>query len=237
MLVVVNVSRDLIYVFKSITEHSKQLILTSFLGVLIIFIFSNFSFWFFNSYFNGIDTVDGGVDEGLCSSLFSCFFLVLDFGFRNGGGIGDTTVAEPVSHGDLGKYAAKVALDISFFFIVNIIFLNLVFGIIIDTFGELREISDKKTNDQDNLCFICNLDVQKISRTGEDFVKHREEVHNVWSYVYYFFGLKSMDQKDMNGEELLINSKYDEGDLSLFPMEVTRQIRITNYHLLLSCEI
>jgi len=50
-----------------------------------------------------------------------------------------------------------VIYDLLFFFIVIIIVLNLIFGVIIDTFADLR--SEKQTKEEilKNSCFICGL--------------------------------------------------------------------------------
>jgi len=42
--------------------------------------------------------------------------------------------------------------DLSFFIFVNVISLNIIFGIIIDTFGEMRAAADEKSTK-----FISNL--------------------------------------------------------------------------------
>ena len=39
----------------------------------------------------------------------------------------------------MGRYYVRFVYDISFFSLITIIFLNIIFGIIIDTFGGLRE--------------------------------------------------------------------------------------------------
>ena len=54
---------------------------------------------------------------------------------RNGGGIGDV-LRQPSSKDPL--FMVRVLYDILFFFIVIIIVLNLIFGVIIDTFADLR---------------------------------------------------------------------------------------------------
>ncbi len=38
----------------------------------------------------------------------------------------------------------QLVINVSFFLIINTIALNVIFGIIIDTFGELREITNKE---------------------------------------------------------------------------------------------
>lgn len=55
---------------------------------------------------------------------------------RNGGGIGD--VLGDVAPGD-STYIGRFFFDLTFFLIIIILGLNIVFGIILDTFGQLRD--------------------------------------------------------------------------------------------------
>jgi hypothetical protein len=48
-----------------------------------------------------------------------------------------------------------VIYDLLFFFIVIIIVLNLIFGVIIDTFADLRSEKQKKEEVLKTTCFIC----------------------------------------------------------------------------------
>jgi hypothetical protein len=49
-----------------------------------------------------------------------------------------------------------------FFALINIIMLNIIMGIIVDTFSALRETRQKRELIMQNKCFICDLD--KIER-------------------------------------------------------------------------
>lgn len=81
-----------------------------------------------------------------------CIVTTLNEGMRNGGGIGDV-LRKPSSREPL--FVARIIYDLLFFFIVIIIVLNLIFGVIIDTFADLR--SDKQQKDEilRNSCFVC----------------------------------------------------------------------------------
>lgn len=48
--------------------------------------------------------------------------------------------------------------DLSFFVVLIIIVLNLIFGVIIDTFGDLRTEKNEKEDILKNTCFICGLE-------------------------------------------------------------------------------
>lgn len=52
-------------------------------------------------------------------------------------------------------FAARVIYDLLFFFMVIIIVLNLIFGVIIDTFADLRSEKQKKEEILKTTCFIC----------------------------------------------------------------------------------
>lgn len=48
--------------------------------------------------------------------------------------------------------------DLLFFIVLIIIVLNLIFGVIIDTFGDLRTEKNEKEDILKNTCFICGLE-------------------------------------------------------------------------------
>lgn len=52
-------------------------------------------------------------------------------------------------------FAARVVYDLLFFFVVIIIVLNLIFGVIIDTFADLRSEKQRKEEILKTTCFIC----------------------------------------------------------------------------------
>ena len=66
--------------------------------------------------------------------MFQCLFTVLAMGMYKGGGIGDVTAS--IHYKDSKQiYLIKLFYDISFFIVIKIIWLNILFGIIVDTFA------------------------------------------------------------------------------------------------------
>ena len=61
-------------------------------------------------------------------------------GLKNDGGISET-IEERGFNSD--HYLGRFFYDISYFMFINMFFLNIIFGIIVDTFGELRVNNDK----------------------------------------------------------------------------------------------
>lgn len=100
---------------------------------IIIFSFSLFAGQFYADLFHP----EWVGDIKVCSSLKSCFFTILNLGLRNGGGIAEAMLLTDINDPKYNFYL-RVVFDIGFFMLVNIISLNIIFGIIIDTFAELR---------------------------------------------------------------------------------------------------
>lgn len=62
-------------------------------------------------------------------------------------------------------FAARVVYDLLFFFVVIIIVLNLIFGVIIDTFADLRSEKQRKEEILKTTCFICGACESEAAQT------------------------------------------------------------------------
>ena len=101
------------------------------------------------------DGKEDGTEEGkerACDTLLLCLITTMNQGLRNGGGIGDV-LRPPSMHEPF--FLPRVLYDMLFFFILIIIVLNLIFGVIIDTFADLRAEKQQKEDILRNTCFIC----------------------------------------------------------------------------------
>ncbi len=56
---------------------------------------------------------------------------------------------------------------------------SVVFGIIIDTFSDLRDQEKDKRAEMLSVCFICNLQREQFDREGNGFENHIKHDHNV----------------------------------------------------------
>ena len=92
--------------------------------------------------------LNDGSNEVLCPDALSCFFNVLSLGLREDGGVANAILREPYLEGSYGAFIARVIFDLTFFMIMIILLLNLIFGMIIDAFGEIRDLRSKSLNDQ-----------------------------------------------------------------------------------------
>ena len=60
---------------------------------------------------------------------------------------------------------------------------NVTFGLIVDTFGSLRDDTYKYEEDRKNKCFICQLTRDRCLLKDIDYEKHIKNEHNLWSYI------------------------------------------------------
>jgi hypothetical protein len=144
---------------------------------------------------------------------------MLDRGLRHGGGIGDVTA--PVHYLDnMEKYLFKLVHDSTFQIIINIICLNIIFGIIVNTFAQLRDEKSDNDNDMHNKCYICNFERLIFDKNAEGgFIRHIEHDHNLWEYVYYIVHLDAKDSSDYTGIESYVSAKLSEDDISWVPRQ------------------
>lgn len=128
-------------VVKAVTLNTNKLLATGLLAMVIIYIFTTVSFFYlqdtlYDYAINGFDS--DWVGENMCESMFQCYLTIIDKGLTLGGGIGDYT--QSINYRDENsKYFVKLAHDASFHILVKVILLNILFGIIIDTFAKMRE--------------------------------------------------------------------------------------------------
>ncbi|KAJ3639793.1 hypothetical protein Zmor_003130 [Zophobas morio] len=235
----------LLNVIRSVTRNGRSIILTAVLALILVYMFSIIGYMFFKEDFivsvkkkndeticeTVSDTtgnkytpdhaqyckvVDPGEEkkERACDSLIMCIVTTLNQGLRNGGGIGDILRA-PSSEEAL--FVARVVYDLLFFFVVIIIVLNLIFGVIIDTFADLRSEKQQKELILKNTCFICGLNRSAFDNKTVSFEEHIKCEHNMWHYLYFIVLTKVKDPTEFTGPESYVYAMVKASNLDWFP--------------------
>uniref|UniRef100_A0A8C3IQZ8 Inositol 1,4,5-trisphosphate receptor n=1 Tax=Chrysemys picta bellii TaxID=8478 RepID=A0A8C3IQZ8_CHRPI len=236
---------DLIYreetlfnVIKSVTRNGRSILLTALLALILVYLFSIVGFLFLKDDFimevdrlpdnNGLISLsalsrlvyacvpDDEEDnsERACDTLLMCIVTVLNHGLRNGGGVGDI-LRKPSK--DESLFPARVIYDLLFFFIVIIIVLNLIFGVIIDTFADLRSEKQKKEEILKTTCFICGLERDKFDNKTVSFEEHIKYEHNMWNYLYFIVLVRVKNKTDYTGPESYVAQMIKNKNLDWFP--------------------
>jgi len=171
-------------VIVSFSKNLREIGITMGGSVIIVFIYSLIGFFFLRDSF----VVDD--HENVCTSIWHCFISLINYGMRSGGGIGDVLQMESYTQSDKKMYTARWFYDISFFFIIIVVLLNLIFGIVIDTFGDIRGEKIENQKDQTGKCFICDIDRGMLERMGSGFEEHTANEHHMWNYIFYLVHIK-----------------------------------------------
>ncbi|CAG9317756.1 unnamed protein product [Blepharisma stoltei] len=198
-------------VIKSITMPKKALILTFIFMLVIVYIFGLVGFWKFSEYFNGN-----------CPSLFYCFLNVWDKGFKANGGIGG--YLKQWTDGSMNT--GRLIYDNLYNIIIMIIMLNIVQGIIIDTFAILREAHERNTSDRENKCYICGMERDLIERvTSKPFRYHTLREHHEWNYILYIAYLRAKEETEYTGIESYVREQIDNKDFQWFPQHQALSVK------------
>ncbi|XP_055999570.1 inositol 1,4,5-trisphosphate receptor type 1-like isoform X4 [Ostrea edulis] len=152
--------------------------------------------------------------QRVCDSLIMCILTSLNHGLRNGGGIGDLLRKPDIKE---NLFVARVVYDLLFFFIVIIIVLNLIFGVIIDTFADLRSEKQQKDEILKNTCFICGLNRSNFDNKSVSFDEHKSKEHNMWHYLNFIVLVKVKDHTEFTGPESYVYQMVKEKNLDWFP--------------------
>ncbi|EAR83298.2 MIR domain protein (macronuclear) [Tetrahymena thermophila SB210] len=202
-------------VLHAVWRPRESILLTMFLFFICTYMFSLTAFYFFVDQFNT-----------LCDNLLTCYSVIFDYMYKNDGGI--TSFFAPNGPDDfLEYYGANYSLDwlslwnFLYFFIIITLLFSIVTGIIIDTFGLLRDEEDQKKRNKKDSCLICSIDraiIDKVSPHNQGFQHHIDVEHNLWNYIFYISYLKEKNRNYMLGAESEIYQKVKIKDISWFPL-------------------
>jgi hypothetical protein len=137
LLDIIDISAILLNVIKSVTINFAALSITWLFIMIVVFIYSSIA------YFSGSlknNMVPHDMPElDICSNFAMCFWNMMIFGIKSGGGIGDV-MSVPDYRISRTDYASRTIFDMIFWMSIILICMNIILGIIIDSFAELRDI-------------------------------------------------------------------------------------------------
>lgn len=145
-----------------------------------------------------------------------CFLTHLDYGLRTDGGIG-YWLTDANYFDNRGYFVGRFFYEMGFFVAVIVILLSIVFGIIIDTFAELREESHEIEHDKKDVCFICGARRDVLEKNCQNYETHITKEHNVIDYINYIIGLKFVDPQETNAINSYVIEMVENKSISWFP--------------------
>jgi hypothetical protein len=197
-------------VIYSVRVRYKQFLSAALLISILILFYSSVSFYLFRSDFYNKET-----DENLCSSFLHCFLTLITNGIRAGAGLGFPLQ----SIRNKQQYFSKFIFEWIFYFSIILIMINVINGIIVDTFQALREQSNKKEDIQKNVCYICSINRSKFETRGISFHHHKFVEHNILNYFFYILKIKFTDEQDLNSLDYEVLKSIKKMRTDFFPVK------------------
>ena len=204
----------------AITSNWWDIVLTMVLIFLTAYIYTILQFFYF---YDNFDPQTFGNSKP-CVTLYSCYMNVINYGIRLGGGLGEATSYVP-EYSTL--FEVQFLFNLTFFFFINIIALNMLFGIIIDGFGKLRDKEFEMENALSRFCLVCSIQKTDLEAKGIDFFFHTNIQHNIEDYVAYMIRLHINSHNLQHDLDFVIWSKILRYNISWFPNLRTKFLQST----------
>ncbi|KAK2191286.1 hypothetical protein NP493_56g07009 [Ridgeia piscesae] len=191
----------------SVTKNGMSLVWVTIYGVFIIYIYGLVGFAFYRPYFDK--------EMGLyCDTIYECVLTLAHWGIVDSA----ANVVHIPEKGSFRVYSSIALYEISFFIIVSAIGLSIIFGIIVDTFTQLRDEKWQADTDMKSSCFICGCPSSMFEHRPGGFESHVKSEHNQWAYPFFFIYLEETRRADYSALELYISRQVQQGSFDFFPL-------------------
>ena len=142
----------------------------------------------------------------------------------NGGGIGDI-LEIPKWQDNTKEYFKYWFYSMSFFIICILLILNMVNGIIINAFTDIREKDENKELEVNQKCFLCSISQDTFKKKNLSFTEHVNKVHKLSSYVNYLLLILLTPDKDLDDLGEYLKKQFINKELKIFPIGKTMELK------------
>lgn len=195
-------------VIAAVTTNGKSLLMVALLGLAVFFCYSLISFAFFRETFLKEEA------GRHCRTVYHCFITMIHHGFVDS----PYTTFEAEMNSNWDDVIYVTIFDVTFFILVTTVGLNIIFGIIVDTFSQLRDAKWEIDKDMMNNCFICSRESYDFERHGGGFEKHVRTEHYQWAYLFFFLHLDETRPNDYSALELHVFNQLQHNVYDFFPL-------------------
>jgi len=208
LLAVTSLSSTMSLAVYSVYLRGAQFVSSAILALIIMLFYAGISFFFYNSPLNS-------GDDQLCTNYRHCFVSMINF-IKMGGGIGDQLGMVSWENND---YWGRLFYDWTYFFLIILLLVNIINGIVVDTFQQEREDDNKHRDAVENKCFICDQKKTVFLLNGVSYNHHIKFEHNLFNYIHFLMKLKLTDSGELSTTECMIKSKDLHSQVNFFPKD------------------
>lgn len=208
LLDVLFMSEKLQTVVKAVVHPLGSLLVTMTAGMILAYEFSVIAFFFFRRSYGSS-----------CQNLVDCTVTTLYLGFRRDLGRDIEPVTVQSDH-----WYGRVIFDLSFFLLITTVLMNILFGIIVDTFAALRNQVKRRERYKRSTTFIASIERSWIDKaalaegisSGFDYLEGERQ--HCWNYMNFIFYLRHKDKLNYMGPETRISHLIARDDISWVPL-------------------
>ena len=200
-------SDTLICIVKSFWLPKRQLITTLILFYLIAYYFFIFVYLFIPHH---LPTRD-------CFKFSDCFFTLCDQTIKNSNGIINYLIEDGLYITNTLYQNPRFWIDNLFAIIDLMLVLQMVCGIITDSYISQKNEKDKFINNKNKICFICGLgkpELIKYYENEQGFEEHIKVDHYLWNYMFLIFNVSKKKFDDLINLDKDILDNYRKGNYS-----------------------
>jgi len=117
-----------------------------------------------------------------------------------------------------GKIWIRMIYTFGFFVMISAVVMQIIFGIIIDSFKQLREERENTQREINSECFICGIDRNRFDSEAAGFRHHCQTEHNMWQYMNFFIYIREKPFDSLDGPESTVYRQTAKRDISFLPM-------------------
>jgi len=221
---IINKIKTLSQVLSIFNENKIALASTLLLFGVMLYIAAFYSFITFRHDF-GNSTQEEDYDgdfQMYCRTLVECLTTTINIGIRAGGGLGDA-LGQPEMNSP--TYSNRYVFDFLFFMLINIILMNIFFGIIIDSFADKRAHEAEVEIEVQDSCFICGIQKSTFEIENASWKTHIFCDHNLHSYMSFLIYVKCKSSSECTGIEKYVKQCLSRGIIDYFPIGKCLAIR------------
>ena len=210
-------SKDLVVLVHSLTNVWKQLLNTVLIIILATYFFAVVLLMFFTQY------IDGSNPLLSADSLWDCFVASCIVGVRyDDGGL---SIAMSNAYLDEELYYPRILFDLLYFSIVVLVIPNIITGVIVDAFGDMRVQKQKLDEEMNQKCFICGVSRQATENRGNGWSHHFLNEHSIFSYLGFIIYVSALNDNNCTGLEKYVKDCLHRNSCEFFP-QTSRQLQL-----------
>ncbi|CAM9504605.1 unnamed protein product [Ectocarpus sp. 12 AP-2014] len=213
-------------VLRAVSQNSAMLWQTAMLVVVVLFIFAAVGTAWFEEDFALASAVEAVGDddsaEGFsgCSTLGECSITLFQYALR--GDLG-TYLLLMTDQDEPGHRVRRFLYDVAYWVLVPLLLLNMVSGVILDSFAQLRDEEAALKDELKSRCVVCGISRNEFDRGGNVFYDHVTHDHCMWNYVLVRAYLNFKPELEHTGQESYVHRLQRGGpegvpDVRYFPV-------------------